>query len=67
VIKPQKIVENIDKLSEYLNEHKIHWSLTTKVLSGHKDILKKILSLPAIKKAHSIADSRLSNLKIIKK
>lgn len=67
LIHTKKIVENIEKLSRYLNSHNIHWSLTTKVLSGHKGILEEILRLPAIKKAHSIADSRLSNLKMIKK
>jgi len=67
LVRTKKIIENIEKLSDYLNTNNIHWSLTTKVLSGHRGILEEILKLPAIKKIHSIADSRLSNLKTIKK
>ncbi len=67
LVRTKKIVENIENLSEYLNYHNIHWSLTTKVLSGHKEILGEILHSPAIRKVHSIADSRFSNLKTIKK
>jgi len=67
IVRPQKIVENIEKISTFLNKNNITWSLTTKVLSGHKSILQTILNSAAAKKTHSIADSRLSNLKIIKK
>jgi predicted amino acid racemase len=67
LIRTSKIIENIEKLSGYMNTNNISWSLTTKVLSGHKEILKILLKHPIIKKTHSIADSRLSNLKIIKR
>jgi predicted amino acid racemase len=66
IIKTDKILENIEKLSYFLNNHNIIWSLTVKVLSGNKESLKKLLNSEIIKTTHSIADSRLSNLKNIK-
>ncbi|MEO8398677.1 MAG: alanine racemase [Ignavibacteriaceae bacterium] len=65
-INTKKIIENIEKLSEYLLKENIKWTLVTKVLSGYKPALEKILSSKSINKLHSIADSRLSNIKSIK-
>lgn len=62
-----RIIQNINKLNEYLGSQGIEWSLVTKMLNGNSDVLSKILLDPVIKNVHSIADSRLSNLKVIKK
>lgn len=67
IIKKNRIISNIDKINTYLGNNNIKWSLIVKVLSGHKELLHSILSNPLIKKVHSIGDSRLSNLKVIKK
>lgn len=66
VVKSDKIIENIKKLNDYLEKHKIEWSLISKVLSGHKGVLEKVLASPEIKRVHSLGDSRLSNLKNVK-
>jgi predicted amino acid racemase len=66
IIKIDKIFNNINKMNTYLNNNNIEWSLIVKVLSGHKELLQTIFSNPLIKNLHSIGDSRLSNLKVIK-
>ncbi|MCF7792847.1 MAG: alanine racemase [Candidatus Cloacimonetes bacterium] len=66
LVRTKKIISNIEKLSDYLEKNNITWSLTAKVLSGHKEILKPILKSSTVKKTHSVADSRLSNLKNIR-
>ncbi|MDY6915458.1 MAG: alanine racemase [Candidatus Cloacimonadota bacterium] len=67
IIKSDKILKNIKKLNDYLSQNDIKWTLVAKVLSGHKATLEKLLVDPEIKNLHSIGDSRLSNLKVIKK
>ena len=62
-----RIIQNIKKINSYLGSQNIEWSLVTKMINGNKTILEKILRDDAIKEVHSIADSRLSNLKVIKK
>lgn len=66
-IESKKILGNIRKLDKYLKKHNIEWSLILKILSGNKEVLEKILHDPVIKNLHSLGDSRLSNLKRIKK
>jgi len=44
----------------------IEWTLVTKIINGYKPALEKILRDPAIDQLHSIGDSRISNLKVIK-
>ena len=65
-VKTDKIVSNINKLSDYLEEYDVKWTLVSKVLSGNRDILEKIMTFPTLNRIHSIGDSRLSNLKVIK-
>ncbi|MBN2461662.1 MAG: alanine racemase [Candidatus Cloacimonetes bacterium] len=67
IIKKNLIIDNINKINTFLENHDITWSLIVKVLSGHKELLQMILSNPLIKRVHSIGDSRLANLKEIKK
>ena len=66
VIKTDNIVKNIHKINTFLLEKGLKWSLITKVLSGDKVFLKRILADEVIKGIHSIGDSRLSSLEIVK-
>lgn len=61
-----EIKNNIKKISTYLNKHQIHWSLITKVFSGDKDFMSKVLTPDVVKDLHSVGDSRLSSLKNLK-
>ncbi|MCF8242251.1 MAG: alanine racemase [Melioribacteraceae bacterium] len=61
-----RLIDNISKLTNYLNENDIEFTLVTKLLSGHKPTLEKLMSNPVIKKLHSVGDSRISNLRTIK-
>jgi predicted amino acid racemase len=65
-INSKKIIENIAMMNSLFSDHGIEWSLITKILSGHKATLEKILLTDEIKKVHSIGESRLTNLKQIK-
>jgi len=65
-INTKKLISNLEKISLFLNSKDMTWSLVTKILSGNKEALSKILNHPSIKTIHSIADSRLSNLKAVK-
>lgn len=65
-INTKKLISNLEKMSSFLNSRDMTWSLVTKILSGNKEALSKILNHPSIKTTHSIADSRLSNLKAVK-
>ncbi|MFT4661577.1 MAG: putative amino acid racemase [Ulvibacter sp.] len=66
IIQTEKIKNNIKYLSEYFNQHNIHWSLITKVFSGDKEFLKHILTDDVIEKIDSVGDSRLTSLKNLK-
>ncbi|MFH1049652.1 MAG: alanine racemase [bacterium] len=67
VIKTNRILQNIKKISDYLMKNDVKWTLIVKLLSGNKQILEKFLYDNEMKKLHSIGDSRISNLKVIKK
>ncbi|MGD9140113.1 MAG: alanine racemase [bacterium] len=62
-----RILGNIRKLNAYLSDHDITWSLVTKMLSGYPPILEPLLEAPCMKSLHSVGDSRISNLRVIKK
>jgi predicted amino acid racemase len=66
VIKTKKIQNNIKALSAYFEAHNIEWSLVTKVFSGDKEFLKKVLTDDVIENINSIGDSRLTSLKNLK-
>ena len=66
VINTDQIVRNIEKISSFLQGKKIQWSLIVKILSGHKDLLKEILSGISTEKIHSVGDSRLTGLRALK-
>jgi len=65
-IHTDQIIGNIKKLNEFLKPRGIEWTLVTKILNGYKPALEKILRDPSIDQLHSIGDSRISNLKVIK-
>lgn len=65
-IDTNKIISNINKLNSILDKHNIKWTLVTKMLSGYKPVLEKILCNDSIKNLHSVGDARISNLKAIK-
>lgn len=65
-IHSRRIIENIRKLNDYLDENNINWTLITKMLNGYKPILEKLLNNDEIKRLHSVGDARISNLKAIK-
>ncbi len=67
VINTKDIVDNIKKISDYLNKHNKEWSLITKVFSGDVNFLKAILKDDILQNIHSVGDSRLSSLKNLKK
>ncbi|MBW6514419.1 MAG: alanine racemase [Candidatus Syntrophosphaera sp.] len=61
-----RLIENIEKMSELMSQHKKQWSLVVKVLGTDKTVLAKILSNPAILSTHSIAVSQWRSLQIVK-
>jgi len=66
VINQQKIIDNINNLNDFFKSKDIYWTLITKILSGNKVILDKILNNQAMDRLHSVGDSRLTNLRNIK-
>lgn len=67
VVDTKKIIDNIKKLNNFFEKHSIEWTFISKMLSGHKQTLEKLLNDKEIKKIHSIGDSRISSLETIKK
>jgi len=58
-----KLRENFNQLNRLFNDNDIEWSVVAKVLCGNEKFLKALLSLGL----QQICDSRISNLKVIKK
>jgi predicted amino acid racemase len=65
-INTDRILGNIRKLNTYLAEHGITWTLVTKILSGNRPVLERLLPDDCIKELHSVGDSRISNLRAVK-
>jgi predicted amino acid racemase len=66
LIHTDRIIGNIEKINAVMQKHGAEWTLISKVLSGHKESLYRILAHPAVNALHSIGDSRLSSLEVIK-
>jgi len=66
LIHTDRIIGNIEKINALMKKHNSEWTLISKVLSGHKESLRNILAHPSIKEVHSVGDSRLSSLEVIK-
>jgi predicted amino acid racemase len=58
-----KLKHNYEFLTDFFQRHNKEWGIVTKMLCGHREFLKVVLDL-GIKQVH---DSRISNLKTIKK
>lgn len=58
-----KLKHNFQKLNSIFNEREIHWAVVAKLLCGNEIFLKEVLALHPTQ----ICDSRVSNLKMIKK
>ncbi|ARS35082.1 alanine racemase [Pontibacter actiniarum] len=59
----EKLLHNYNHLDRVFKAHDIDWGIVTKLLCGHELFLKEVLAL-GVKEVH---DSRVSNLKTIKK
>ena len=66
IINTKKIQDNIKFLSAYFNTHGMEWSLITKVFSGDKEFIKRVLTDDVIEHIDSVGDSRLTSLKNLK-
>lgn len=65
-ISVNKILSNIKTINSLLSQRSIEWTLVIKVLSGNRSLLQKIIPNPLLSQLHSVADSRLLGLKIVK-
>lgn len=61
-----RLIENIGKINNLMDEHGKKWSLVVKVLGTDKAVLGRILTHPSIQGIHSIAVSQWKSLKLIK-
>ena len=58
-----RLKNNFDLLDNLFKAHSIDWAIVTKLLCGNETFLRELLSLDI----NEVCDSRLSNLKVIKK
>ena len=65
-VHPERILRNVRKLSAFLSEHNVQWTLVAKVLSGDNEVLQHLLESDAFDDVHSIADARISGLQSMK-
>lgn len=61
-----RLIENIETITEFMRKHEKEWSLVVKILGTDKAVLAKILQHPAVLGAHSIAASQFKSLRMIK-
>lgn len=65
-IKISEIKKNIRTITRYLDQYDVKWSLVTKVFSGDREFLRRLLTPEIVKNLHSVGDSRLTSLKNLK-
>ncbi len=65
-INKNDLIKNIRKVDGFMKKYNKQWSLVVKVLGGHKEVLNFILKNEAVKSLYSVADSRLSSLRVVK-
>ena len=58
-----KLRHNYDYLKKLFGDHDIEWGVVTKLFCGNEDYIREVINLGA----REIHDSRVSNLKVIKK
>ncbi len=61
-----RLTDNIEKITQLMDEHEKQWSLVVKVLGTDRAVMEKILSHHSIRGTHSIAVSQWKSLKIVK-
>jgi predicted amino acid racemase len=61
-----RVVQNIEKIGSFMQEHGKQWSLVVKVLGNHREVLSRVLLHPAVRDTHSIAVSHWKSLKTVK-
>ena len=61
------ILGNIRRLNLFFGDYNAKWSIIMKVLGGNEKVLEEILNSPELENIHSIGDSHLTSLKMIKK
>ncbi|HRX76486.1 MAG: hypothetical protein WCS58_05110, partial [Candidatus Cloacimonadaceae bacterium] len=61
-----RLIQNIEIISKFMQEHGKEWSLVVKVLGTDKAVLTKLLQHPAILGTHSIAVSQWKSLRMVK-
>ncbi|OCK44000.1 hypothetical protein BA195_04720 [Tenacibaculum soleae] len=66
IIHSERIKHNIKSLSSFFEKNNIEWSLVTKVFSGDKTFLKRVLTPDVTEKINSVGDSRLTSLRNIR-
>lgn len=59
----KKLQDNFNQLDQLFRAHHIEWSVVAKVLCGNEKYIRELLSLGI----HQLCDSRISNLKTIKR
>lgn len=62
IVDTKKLKNNFEYLNNLFKSNDIHWSITTKLLCGHKDLLETTLDFDI----NQYCDSRIDNLKVIK-
>lgn len=58
-----KLRKNYEKLDALFKENEVEWAVVTKILCGHTEFLREVLSLGI----REICDARISNLRKVKK
>jgi len=62
-LKRQSLLHNFQFLEDLFNNSEAVWGVVTKLLCGHKEFIEEVLALGI----HEVHDSRVSNLRLIKK
>lgn len=65
-IDTKKLIDNIRQINELMSKNGKSWTLVSKVLGGHRELLELIINSDVINGISSIGDSRISGLKAIK-
>ena len=65
-IHTSRILDNIRKLDAFLSDHGIDWTLVIKLLNGHRPVLERLVASDEVQALHSVGDSRISNLRMVK-
>ncbi len=65
-IDTKKLIDNIRQINKLMNDSGKSWTLVSKILGGHKELLEFIIKSDVINGISSLGDSRISGLRAIK-